>query len=362
MPKRFTRKFSIKPQILLLYAVSVALVLTAAFFAVTFSSVHVPLTQIVRILVAKITGEIDIGEIPRTVQAMIWDIRVPRVVLAFLIGSALALSGAAFQGLLRNPLADPYTIGVSSGSALGAVSVIFFKISLFGAFTLPLFGIAGGFIALLIVFGMTRLSGRGLAVETIILAGIIVSSFIGSFISLIIALSGEDLKNIMYWLMGSVANRGWSYVQLFIPFFLAGSVLLLIHHRELNALALGEQSAHHLGVNVQRKKTLILIGASLLTGGAVSVSGTIGFVGLVIPHFVRIFVGPNHRHLLVLAMLWGGAFLVMADLLARTVISPQELPIGIITALAGAPVFAFLLMRERLAKRSLGRRSVKGIE
>lgn len=359
MPKRYTRKFLIKPQILLLYAVSIAIVLIAAFFAITFSSVHVPLSQIIQIIIAKATGAADISEIPKTIQAMIWEIRVPRVVLAFLIGSALALSGAAFQGLLRNPLADPYTIGVSSGSALGAVSVIFFKISLLGTFTLPLFGIIGGFAALIIVFGMTRLSGRGLAVETIILAGIIVSSFIGSFISLIIALSGDDLKNIMYWLMGSVANRGWSYVQLFVPFFIAGALLLLIHHRELNAMALGEQSAHHLGVSVQRKKMLILIGASLLTGGAVSVSGTIGFVGLVIPHFVRIFVGPNHRHLLVLAMLWGGAFLVLADLLARTVISPQELPIGIITALVGAPVFAVLLMRERFAKRSLRRRGVK---
>lgn len=330
--------------------------LGAGFIALAVSSVNVPIPQIMRIVTSHLTGWQLAEDIPKTINLMIWDIRLPRVILSFLIGSALALSGAAFQGLLRNPLADPYTIGVSSGSALGAVSVIFFKISLFGAFTLPLFGIAGGFIALMIVFGMTRLSGRGMAVETIILAGIIVSSFIGSFISLIIALSGEDLKHIMYWLMGSVGMRGWSYIQLFLPFFAVGSVLLLIHHRELNALAFGEQSAHHLGVDVQKRKTLILIGASLLTGGAVSVSGTIGFVGLVIPHFVRLFVGPNHRHLLFLSMLWGGAFLVIADLVARTIISPQELPIGIITSLVGAPVFAFLLMREKLGKRKLGKK------
>lgn len=346
----YTRKFSTNVRIAALYVGSVLAVAGACALALLVGGVKVPASHIGSILWSNGTGLPGWEELPRTIELMILEIRLPRLVLAFLVGSALALSGAAFQGLLRNPLADPYTIGVSSGAALGAVSVLFFRIGLFGAFTLPIFGIFGGLAALLAVFALTRLAGRGFAVETIILAGIIVSSFLGSLISLIIALSGEDLKQVMFWLLGSVGMRGWGYVQLFAPFFVAGSILLLIHRRELNALSIGEQAAHHLGVDVRRRRMYILIGAALLTGGAVSVSGTIGFVGLVIPHMVRWFLGPSYRHLLPLSMLWGGAFLVLADLISRTLLSPQELPIGVVTSLAGAPVFALLLVKERLGK------------
>ena len=248
---------------------------------------------------------------------------------------------------MRNPLADPFTIGVSSGAALGVVSVIFFQLTIFGGFTLPLFGMIGGLVILAVVFALTRLSNRSMAIETIILAGIIVSSFVSSLISLIVALSGEELRQILYWLMGSVGRRGWEDIRLLLPFFVSGSLLLLIHHRELNALAMGDETAHHLGVDVRRRRMVILFGASLLTGASVAVSGTIGFVGLVIPHLVRLVIGPNHRHLLPLSMLVGGAFLVYADLAARTVIAPQELPVGVITAIIGAPVFAVLLLRKR---------------
>lgn len=307
---------------------------------------------ILLIIVEKLTGLGRMTEVPKNIELIIWEIRLPRVVLAFLVGMALALAGAAFQGLLRNPLADPYTIGVSSGAALGAVIVLFFQITIvgLGAFTLPIFAILGGCVALFIVYGMTYLSNRSLAIETIILAGIIVSSFIGSFISLIIALSGQELRQILYWLMGSVGMRGWSHVHLLFPFLIVGSILLLINHRELNALALGEDSALHLGVDVKRRKLMILTGASLLTGASVAVSGMIGFVGLVIPHLVRLVVGPSHRHLLPLSMLIGGAFLISADLVARTLIAPKELPIGVITALIGAPVFALLLMKSRVGR------------
>ncbi len=297
------------------------------------------------------------ADIPISLDLIIWNIRAPRVVLGLLIGASLSLAGAAFQGLLRNPLADPYIIGVSSGASLGAVIVLFFQFSLWGlgAFTLPITAIIGGFVALVLVFGMTHLSSRSLAVETIILSGVIMTSFMSAIVSLIIALSQrEDMSQILYWLMGNVGMRGWSYVQLLLPFALVGALLLLIHVRELNALALGESSAEHLGVNVRRKKALILIGASLLTGASVAVSGAIGFVGLVIPHLVRLVTGPDHRHVLPLSMLIGGAYLVLADLLARTVISPRELPIGVITALIGAPVFAFLLIRQQAGRRGRG--------
>ncbi len=334
-------------KMLWLYVLSGGLVFVSLLSALFISSVHIPVSHIVQIMMEKGFGWGSTRGIEENIQSIIWEVRLPRVLLALFVGAALSLSGAAFQGLLRNPLADPFTIGVSSGAALGVVSVIFFQLTIFGGFTLPLFGMIGGLVILAVVFALTRLSNRSMAIETIILAGIIVSSFVSSLISLIVALSGEELRQILYWLMGSVGRRGWEDIRLLLPFFVSGSLLLLIHHRELNALAMGDETAHHLGVDVRRRRMVILFGASLLTGASVAVSGTIGFVGLVIPHLVRLVIGPNHRHLLPLSMLVGGAFLVYADLAARTVIAPQELPVGVITAIIGAPVFAVLLLRKR---------------
>ena len=336
-----------------LYVISGGLLLGISLLGLFYSSVTVTVPTILHIILDKTLKMGWLTDIAKNEEMIIWNIRLPRVLLAFCIGASLALAGAAFQGLLRNPLADPYTIGVSSGASLGAVLVLFFQVSIvgLGSFTLPVVAILFGLISLLIVFGLVRLSSKSLAIETIILAGIIVSAFIGSLVSLIISLSDrESMTQIIYWLYGSVGMRGWSHIQLILPFMLIGSFILIYHYRELNALALGEDAADHIGVDVKKGKTFVLIGASLLTGAAVAVSGSIGFVGLVIPHLVRLVTGPNHRHVLPLSMLVGGAFLILADLMARTIIAPKELPIGVITALIGAPVFALLLIRERFGK------------
>jgi iron complex transport system permease protein len=336
-----------------LYVISGGLLLGISLLGLFYSSVTVTVPTILHIILDKTLNMGWLTDIAKNEEMIIWNIRLPRVLLAFCIGASLALAGAAFQGLLRNPLADPYTIGVSSGASLGAVLVLFFQVSIvgLGSFTLPVVAILFGLISLLIVFGLVRLSSKSLAIETIILAGIIVSAFIGALVSLIISLSDrESMTQIIYWLYGSVGMRGWSHIQLILPFMLIGSFILIYHYRELNALALGEDAADHIGVDVKKGKTFVLIGASLLTGAAVAVSGSIGFVGLVIPHFVRLVTGPNHRHVLPLSMLVGGAFLILADLMARTIIAPKELPIGVITALIGAPVFALLLIRERFGK------------
>lgn len=347
------RKF-LSNKIVWIYLLSGGFVLGTALLGLLVSSVSIPAPTILHIVSEKVFSVGWYNDIPKNEEMIIWNIRLPRVLLALCVGASLALAGAAFQGLLRNPLADPYTIGVSSGAALGAVFVLFFQVTIIGlgSFTLPIVAIISGFISLLIVLGLVRLSSRSLAIETIILAGIIVSAFIGSVISLIIALGDqESMIQIIYWLYGSVGMRGWNHVQLIIPFMLVGSFILLIHYRELNALALGEDAADHIGVDVKKGKIFILIGASLLTGAAVAVSGSIGFVGLVIPHLIRLVTGPNHRHVLPLSMLVGGAFLISADLVARTIIAPKELPIGVITGLIGAPVFALLLIRERIGRR-----------
>ncbi|TMN22655.1 FecCD family ABC transporter permease [Lentibacillus cibarius] len=353
MRSLFTLKFS-KSKIGWLYILCGGVALGTALLGLIMSSVHVSIDTISHIILDKTLHINLLNEVPKNEEMIIWNIRLPRVLLAFCVGASLGLAGAAFQGLLRNPLADPYTIGVSSGASLGAVFVLFFQFSIVGIenFTLPIVAVITGFLTLFIVFGLVRLSSRSLAVETIILAGIIVSAFIGAIVSLIISLSDRDaMTQIIYWLYGSVGMRGWSHVKLIVPFMLVGSFIIIYYYRELNALALGEDAADHIGVNVKKGKMFILIGASILTGAAVAVSGSIGFVGLVIPHLVRLVTGPNHRHVLPLSMLVGGAFLILADLVSRTIIAPEELPIGVITALIGAPVFALLLTKERMLRR-----------
>ncbi|WP_110113298.1 iron ABC transporter permease [Bacillus sp. CGMCC 1.16541] len=339
----------------LFYILSGILVCLSIVTALFLGTVSLTVLDILQIIVEKTTG-MDVYHGVKNMEMIIWQIRFPRVLVAFFVGAALGLAGAAFQGLLRNPLADPYTIGVSSGASLGAVMVLYFQwnITWFGSYTLPVIGIMTGFVTLLLVFGITKLASGTLANETIILSGIILSSFISALNSLIIALSPrEDVSQILYWLMGSVSMRGWGHMQLLLPFFLVGAFIILIHYRELNGFALGDQSAQFMGINVKRKKTWILIGASLLTGSAVAVSGAIGFVGLVIPHLVRLVVGANHKHVLPLSILIGGSYLVFADLIARMVIEPRELPIGVVTALIGSPVFTFLLIKQRSRRRGL---------
>ncbi|MEL4023960.1 iron ABC transporter permease [Lysinibacillus endophyticus] len=280
---------------------------------------------------------------------ILWTIRMPRVLLAGLVGASLAIAGAAFQGLLKNPLADPYTLGVSSGASVGAVATIFFSISIpfISNFTLPIIGMVGALLTMVIVLTFSRLIDRSMKMETLILTGVIFSSFLGSCISLMIALTGDQLREIMSWLLGSVSMRGWPFVKMIVPFVAIGSILLWLYRRELNAMMYGDERAMALGVNVKRSKYAILIGGSMLTGAAVAVSGTIGFVGLVVPHMTRMMWGTNHRHLLPLSFLNGASLLIICDLVSRTIIAPAEIPIGVITAFIGAPVFSYIFYKQR---------------
>lgn len=319
---------------------------------ISIGTVSVPIFTIIEIIMSQLFGSID--QIDPMFSSIVLNIRLPRVILAGLVGASLAIAGAAFQGLLRNPLADPYTLGVSSGASVGAVLTLFFQLSIpvIGSFTLPLLSILFSWATIFFVLAFARKIERSMRVETIILTGIIFSSFLGAFISLMIALTGDELRQIIGWLLGSVSMRGWEYIRIILPFFVLGSIILIFNAKELNAMSFGEERAHHLGVNVQKRKLIILTAGSILTGAAVAVSGTIGFVGLVIPHLSRLLWGPDHRHLLPLSILTGSGFLILADLISRTIISPTELPIGVITALIGAPVFALILLQRRRMERS----------
>ncbi|WP_042356018.1 FecCD family ABC transporter permease [Bacillus rubiinfantis] len=352
MPRPSIRKFF--NNIITAYVLAGLFLVFAVILGIAIGTVSVPVPTIFKVIASSWFGLTSTQNIDPMFTSIVMNIRLPRVILAGLVGASLAIAGAAFQGLLRNPLADPYTLGVSSGASVGAVITLFFQLTIpvVGSYTLPLLSILFSFITIFCVLAFAKKVERSMRVETIVLTGIIFSSFLGALISLMIALTGDELRQIIAWLLGSVSMRGWEYIKIIIPFFIIGSTILLLNTKELNAMSFGEERAHHLGVNVQRRKLIVLTAGSILTGAAVAVSGTIGFVGLVIPHLARILWGPDHKHLLPLSILTGSAFLILADLISRTIISPTELPIGVITALIGAPVFAVILLQRKRMERS----------
>ncbi|MCM3690571.1 FecCD family ABC transporter permease [Neobacillus niacini] len=351
MPRLSIRKFLNNKA--LAYLIAGSFLLLSILLGISIGTVSVPIFTIIQIIISKLFGFISLDQIDPMFSSIVLNIRLPRVILAGLVGASLAIAGAAFQGLLRNPLADPYTLGVSSGASVGAVLTLFFNLSIpiIGSFTLPLLSILFSWVTIFLVLAFAQKIERSMRVETIILTGIIFSSFLGAIISLMIALTGDELRQIIGWLLGSVSMRGWEYIKIIFPFFVIGSIILIFNAKELNAMSFGEERAQHLGVNVQKRKLMILTAGSILTGAAVAVSGTIGFVGLVIPHLSRLLWGPDHRHLLPLSIITGSGFLILADLISRTIISPTELPIGVITALFGAPVFALILLQRKRTER-----------
>ncbi len=285
---------------------------------------------------------------PSTWETIIFNMRLPRVVLGFIVGASLSIAGAAFQGLLRNPLADPHTIGVSSGAALGATLAIFLQsiygLSIMGG--IPFFAFIGASLALLFVYNLSRV-GNNIPVVTLLLAGVVVSSFLSAVISLLMLLAGEHIRGIYFWLAGGLSLKTWSHVIMVLPYVIVGSSAIFYWSRDLNVILLGEEAASNLGIDVNRVKIIILVAASLITGAAVSVSGMIGFVGLIIPHAVRMIVGPDHRILIPTSALVGGLYLIWMDSAARTLLAPTEMPVGIITAFLGAPFFIYLLRSKR---------------
>ncbi len=280
--------------------------------------------------------------------AIVTQVRLSRILLAVLVGACLALAGTGFQGVLRNPLADPYTLGVSSGSSVGASFIILFGLqSALGMWTIPLVAFVTGTITLLGVFWLSRNKGI-IHIETLILSGVIIQSFLGAFVSFMVSMSEGVVNQILFWLMGSLAMRSWDHVYMLIPFLAIGFPLLLAYGQSLNLFVLGERHAAHLGIHVEKTKLIVLISSTLLTAAAVSVSGVIGFVGLVVPHLIRLLVGPDYRLITPLSAIGGGIFILWADTLARMALTPKEIPLGVVTALLGAPFFAYLLHRRKL--------------
>ena len=327
------------------------LLAAAAVAAIAIGSTGIAWGTVVRVLAARAlpAGWIDLGEISEAEQVIVWLIRTPRVAVAALVGGALAVAGTQMQGLFRNPLAEPSVIGISQGAALGAVVTFVSGLAAAAVFWLPLFAFLGALAALATVYAVATRAGRT-PVATLLLAGIALGSLSTAVATLLISLSvvnWQVANEVVFWLMGGLDNRTWTHVWMCLPPVALGAVAARWHTRDLDLLLLGEESAASLGVDVERVRRTTLATAAMLTGAAVAVSGVIGFVGLIVPHMLRLVLGPSHRTLLPAAMLGGALFVIVCDLLARTVNPPTEIRLGIITAACGAPFFLYLLRRQR---------------
>jgi iron complex transport system permease protein len=313
----------------------------------SIGSVNIPLGTAWRIIADKLLFFVDLsGDWSDGWTVIVWDIRLPRVLLAGIVGASLSVAGATYQGLFRNPLADPYLIGVAQGAALGAVTGFLLPFAGVGATLglVPAMAFLGALGAVTVVYFLARV-GKTLPVSTLILAGVALGALLGAVVAYLTITSGQMMRSIMFWLSGSFALSQWREVWIVLPVMLAASAFIMLYGRSLNVLQLDEEQAQQLGINVEKMKILLLVAATLITAAAVSFVGIIGFVGIIIPHAVRLLWGPDHRFLLPLSMVTGAIFLILADLVARTALSPSEIPIGVITALVGAPFFLFILRR-----------------
>ena len=336
-----------QPALLLL---ALAAVVAIALLSVAIGSVFIPPGVTLKILLARLPL-LDIApDWPETFEQILLQIRLPRVALVALTGAALACSGTAYQGLFRNPLADPYLIGVASGAGLGAIAAIALRgaIPVVGAPLVPAGAFAGALLTVALVYAIGRV-GHTTPITTLLLAGVAVGTIATSIATFLLLRLSQQSARVLSFLLGGYGGAGWDAVLAVAPFILLGCTLMFLYARPLNLLLFDEEQARQLGVDVERVTLIIVVAATLTTAAAVAFTGLIGFVGLIVPHTGRLLVGADHRRLLPLATLGGASFLLLADLLARTVIAPEELPLGVVTAIIGAPLFLWLLRRTRRA-------------
>ncbi|MBC8589187.1 FecCD family ABC transporter permease [Paratissierella segnis] len=335
---------------LVLTVLALILLFSIGLFS-TIGSANISIIDTFKIIFSKIPflkNVVDISHLNSAQKSIIWNIRLPRVLLGVLVGASLSLTGASFQGMFNNPMADPYIIGISSGAALGATVAIILKLDfkIFNFSSISIFAFLGGILAVVLVYNIARIKNQ-VPVVTLLLSGVAIGQFFTAVMSFLMVIFSKDMSKIVYWTLGSLAGKGWNpIITLSIP-ILVSMFLINIFARDLNIMLTGDESAESLGINVERTKVYILLLGTFMTSVVVSVSGIIGFVGLIIPHIVRILLGPDHRILLPASAFMGGIFMIFADTLARMIISPVEIPVGIITALFGGPFFIYLLRKKK---------------
>ena len=335
---------------LVLCLLTVTLLFAVVFFS-TIGTANINAFDAFKVIGARIPllkNYVDISDIGKSQETIIWNIRLPRVLLGVLVGASLSMAGASFQGMFKNPMADPYVIGISSGAALGATIAIILKLefTILGFSSISIFAFIGALIAVTMVYNIARVKNQ-VPVTTLLLSGVAIGQFFTAIMSFLMVIYNKDMSKIVYWTLGSLAGKGWApIIAISVP-IIASMVALNFFARDLNILLTGEESAKSLGVNVEKTKVYILLLGTFMTSVVVSVSGIIGFVGLIIPHIVRLIFGPDHRILLPASALLGGIFMIVADTIARTIISPIEIPVGIITAICGGPFFIYLLRAKK---------------
>ena len=336
MPRRF-----------LPYLWSLLFLALAILLSIAIGSVFIPPADLGRLLAGWLGGAVFVEPL-KTFAFIIASIRLPRTALVLLTGAALGGSGAAYQGLFRNPLADPYLIGVASGAGLGAVLAmsIHWPYSFWGLLAVPLAAFAGALLTVFLVYALARV-GKTLPTTNLILAGVAFSSFATALTSFLMLRSTGELRRAIAWMLGGASQAGWGPVLTVLPYLAIGLGILVLSGHALNLLQFGDDQAQQLGLPVARTRTLILVAASLSTAAAVAFSGIIGFIGLIVPHVMRLWFGADYRRLLPLSILGGAGALLVADVIARSVLAPEELPVGIVTALAGAPFFLWVLRRAK---------------
>lgn len=334
------------------------ILLMLAFAIIFFLSLNlgyapIPYTDILKILTNQIPfleSFVNPSDFSRTAEIIIMQIRLPRVICGALVGAALATAGVIYQGIFRNPMADPYVIGASTGATLGSalVLVLGIGVAFLGVNTLQVFAFIGSLITVLFVYNISRV-GSKVPVTTLLLVGIAVSLFLTAIVTYLQTIASERvLHGLTFWIIGSLApTENWAKVWSIIPFIIIGIVISYFYSRNLNILALGEEQAQHLGVEIEKVKIVLIVTGALLTAAAVSISGLIGFVGLIIPHLTRVLIGPDHRILLPISALVGASFLMFCDSVSRIIMGSGEAPVGILTALSGAPFFIYLIRRKK---------------
>ena len=335
------KQYKITSLMLLLFILlSVSIVIATSLGGVT-----IPFKETITVFISTLPF-VDM-DAQSTYERILLYIRLPRVIVAGLVGASLAVCGVVMQSLFRNPMADPGIIGVSAGGAFGGVIAIYLGLTAISSLIVPLFGFIGALFTLFIVYFISTSNGKT-SMLTLLLTGVAISSFISACSSLIITYASYgQLQQILYWLMGDLNGRDWDHVKLLIIPFIICSVIFYLYRKQLDILLLGEEEAQNLGISVNATRNTLLIITSLLTGVCVSLTGAIGFVGLIVPHMIRLIIGPSHRYLIPASILGGALFLIWADLVARLLIRPAEIQIGIITAFFGAPFFIYLILRHR---------------
>ena len=334
-----------KKKIVLSIIISIIILL----FAIAIGSVYIAPIDILRVVGNKLFGKELPANFDETQVAIIWNLRMTRAFLAFIVGAMLSVSGAIMQSVLKNSLASSYTLGVSSGASLGAGIVFLFGVTIpfLGIFSLPIMGFLFGLGTIVLVIGFAVKIGGGLENNTIILSGMVISLFANALVTLMSAISREQIQRLIFWQMGSFASKDWLTVGILLAIAIVGVVYMTHYHQEMDMLTFGEEQAQAMGVNTRSIKWILLITAAAMTGSAISFVGVIGFVDLVAPHIVRKVFGSAHRYVIPMSAVWGGSFMVICDLVARTVVPQQEIPVGAVTALIGAPFFAYIYFSKR---------------